>query len=81
MEILELGIAISTFIFGYLSYITNHTIHKPLFGKQESQESIKESQNQTKIPKIPESRRRKFKLVDPLVMNNKGSNWSSLMYH
>ena len=35
---------------------TNHTIHKLFFGKQESQESIQESQNQAKIPKIPESR-------------------------
>ena len=35
-------------IFSFFSYITNHAIHKPLFGKQESQESIKELQNQAK---------------------------------
>ena len=43
----------------------NHTIHKPLFGKQESQESIQESWNQAKNLKIPESRRRKFRVADP----------------
>ena len=29
----------------------NHMMCNPLFGKQESQESIQESQNQAKIPK------------------------------
>ena len=29
----------------------NHMMYNPLFGKQESQESIQESQNQAKIPK------------------------------
>ena len=29
----------------------NHMMCNPLFGKQESQESIQESQNQGKIPK------------------------------
>ena len=43
----------------------NHAIHKPLFGKQESQESIQESRNQAKNVKIPESRRRKFRVADP----------------
>ena len=33
----------------------NHVMHKPWFGKQESQEFIQESWNQVKIPKIPES--------------------------
>ena len=45
----------------------NHAIHKPLFGKQESQESIQESRNQAKNLKIPESRRRKFGVADPSV--------------
>ena len=36
----------------------------PLFGKQESQESVKESQNQAQIPKDPESRRSKFRVAD-----------------
>ena len=31
----------------------NHAIHMPLFGKQESQESIQESWNQAKNLKIP----------------------------
>ena len=36
----------------------NHVMHKPLFGKQESQESIQESWiDQVKIIKIPESHR------------------------
>ena len=43
----------------------NHAIHKPLFSKQESQESIQESRNQAKNLKIPESRRRKFRVEDP----------------
>ena len=43
----------------------NHAIHKPLFGKQESQESIQESRNQAKNLKIPESRWRKFRVADP----------------
>ena len=43
----------------------NHAIHKPLFGKQESQESIQESYNQAKNSKIPESRRRNFRVADP----------------
>ena len=34
----------------------NHMMYKPIFGKQESQESIQESQNQAKVAKIPESR-------------------------
>ena len=46
----------------------NHAIHKPLFGKQESQESIQESRNQAKNLKIPESRRRKFRVADPSLM-------------
>ena len=29
----------------------NHVLYKPLFGKQESLESIQESWNQAKIPK------------------------------
>ena len=45
----------------------NHAIHKPLFGKQESQESIQESRNQAKNLKIPESRQRKFRVADPLT--------------
>ena len=47
----------------------NHAIHKPLFGKQESQESIQESRNQAKNLKIPESRRRKFRVSDPSLRN------------
>ena len=43
----------------------NHAIRKPLFGKQESQESVKESQNQAKISKILESRWRKFIVANP----------------
>ena len=43
----------------------NHAIHKPLFGKQESPESIQESRNQAKNLKIPESRQRKFRVADP----------------
>ena len=43
----------------------NYAIHKPFFGKQESQESIQESRNQAKNLKIPESRRQKFKVADP----------------
>ena len=38
---------------------------KPLFGNQESLESRQESWNQAKIPKIPESRRSKFRVADP----------------
>ena len=53
MEILESRIIISTFIFGYL-VLSNHVVHQPLFGKQESQESIQESRNQAKNLKIPE---------------------------
>ena len=37
----------------------------PLYGKQESQESILESWNQAKILKDSESRRRKFRVADP----------------
>ena len=37
-------------------------MYKPLFGKQESQESIQES---AKVPNIPESRWQKFRDVDP----------------
>ena len=57
VEILESGI--TTFIFWLFSiflYIMNHVMHIPLFGKQESQESVQESWNQDKIPKIPETR-------------------------
>ena len=43
----------------------NHVQDKALFGKQESQNSIEESQNQAKISKIPESRQRKFTVADP----------------
>ena len=43
----------------------NHAIDKPLFGKQESQELIQESRNQAKNVKIPESRRRKFRVAEP----------------
>ena len=43
----------------------NHAIHKPLFGKRESQELIQESRNQAKNLKIPESRRRKFRVAEP----------------
>ena len=42
-----------------------HAIHTPLFGKQESQESIQESPNQAKNLKIPESRQQKFRVADP----------------
>ena len=38
---------------------------KPLFGKQESLESCQESWNQSKIPKISELRRSKFRVADP----------------
>ena len=44
----------------------NHAIHKPLFGKQGSQES----RNQAKNLKIPESRRRKFRVADPSIMSD-----------
>ena len=37
--------------FSIFPYIMNHGMCYPLFGKQESQESVKESQNQAKIPK------------------------------
>ena len=68
VEILESRIIISTFILGYLVFlnIMKHVMHKPLFGKQKSQESIQEYQNKTNIPKIPESCQRKFRVVDPL---------------
>ena len=56
---------VSFWIFSISPYIMNHAIHKPLFGKQESQESIQESRNQAKNLKIPESRRRKFRVADP----------------
>ena len=46
----------------------NHVMHKPLFGKQESQESIQESRNQAKILKIPESCQQKFQSCGPLSM-------------
>ena len=55
VEILESRIIISTWIFSsYFPYTINHVMHEPLFGKQVSQESIQESQNQTKNLKIPE---------------------------
>ena len=38
---------------------------KPLFGQQESLKSCQESWNEAKIPKIPESRRSKFRVADP----------------
>ena len=43
----------------------SHMQHKALFGKQESQKSIQESQNQAKIPKIPEPCWQKFRVADP----------------
>ena len=43
-------------IFSISPYIINHAIHKPLFGKQESQKLIQESRNQDKNLKILESR-------------------------
>ena len=43
----------------------NHTIHKPLFDKQKSQETIQESWNQAKNLKVPETRRQKFRVADP----------------
>ena len=33
-----------------IPYIVNHVMHKPLYGKQKSQESIQESRDQDKIP-------------------------------
>ena len=47
----------------------NHVQHKALFGKQESQESIQESRNQAKIPKMAESRWWKFRVADPLGLS------------
>ena len=74
LEILETGITISTFIFGnlvdYFPYIMNHVMYKTLFGKLELQESLIigiSSGNQAKIPKIPESHRRKLRVADPSI--------------
>ena len=53
---------VSFWIFSISPYIIDHAIHKPLFGKQESQKLIQESQNQAKNL---ESRRRKFRVADP----------------
>ena len=57
---------VSFWIFRISLYIMNLAIHKPLFGKQESQKLIQESRNQAKNLKILESRRQKFRVVDPL---------------
>ena len=46
----------------------NHVMHKPLFGNEESLKSVQESRNQAQKLKIPESRRRKFRVVDPSIM-------------
>ena len=46
----------------------NYAIHKPLFGKQDSQKLIQESRNQAKNIKIPESHRQKFRVADPMVI-------------
>ena len=43
----------------------NHMMCNPLFGKQESQESIQEYQNQAKIPKDSRITSIKFRVADP----------------
>ena len=57
--------------------------HAILFGKQELQELIQESWNQPKNPKIPESRRRKFRVADPSLRRNtqNGRNHQSSFWH
>ena len=45
----------------------NHMMHKPLFGKQESQKSIR---NQPEISKIPESSQQEFRDADPSGQTN-----------
>ena len=49
-------------LFSIFPHIINYVMCYTLFSKQESQESIQESQNQAKIP---ESRRSKFRVADP----------------
>ena len=44
----------------------NHVMCHPLFGNQESQESIQESQNQAKIPKDSRITSIKIQICGPL---------------
>ena len=53
--------------FSIFPYIMNYVMCYPLFGKQESQESIKESQNQAKIPKDSRITSIKIQSCGPLV--------------
>ena len=50
----------------------------PLFGKQESQESIQESQNQAKIP---ESRRSKVRVADPSLLDLRKKHTDKLNFN
>ena len=45
-------------------------MHKPLFGKQESQKSIQESWNQPEISKIPESSQQELRVAYPSGQTN-----------
>ena len=53
--------------FSTFPYIMNHAMRKPLFGKQESLESIQESWNQAKIPKDSRITSIKIQSCGPLV--------------
>ena len=59
----------------------NHMICNPLFGKQESQELIQESQNQAKIPKNSELRRSNVRVADPLLLGLRKKHTNNLNFN
>ena len=64
-----------TIILAFFLHIMNHMMCNPLFGKQESKESI---QNQAKIP---ESRRSKFRVAEPLPLGLRKKHTNKLNFN